>query len=179
MAKLAKAPVSKTGDSRFESWLARFTFIMSDTPRTPNVFDREFDVERDGDGALKRQSFVGRKAGSDRIGATVWELDPGATAYKYHFHYGEEEMLIVLEGAPTLRTPDGTRELVAGEVVSFLVGPEGTHQLVNSSESVVRFLAISAGDETDVVKYPDTGETLVSHRRNTADGFKQVLKDGA
>jgi hypothetical protein len=24
VAKLAKAPVSKTGDSRFESWLARF-----------------------------------------------------------------------------------------------------------------------------------------------------------
>ena len=145
----------------------------------PNIFDPEFDQERYGDGALKRQDFVGRKAGSNRIGATVWELDPGATAYKYHFHYGEEEMLIVLEGTPTLRDPEGTRELVAGEVVSFPVGPEGAHQLVNDSDSVARFLALSAGDETDVVKYPETGETLVSYRRNTADGFKQILKDDA
>lgn len=143
----------------------------------PNIFNREFDTERDGDGALKRQNFVARKAGATKIGATVWELDPGATAYKFHFHYGEEELLIVLEGTPTLRTPDATRELEAGEVVSFLVGPEGAHQLLNESDSVVRFLAISAGDETDVVKYPDTGETLVSHRRNDADGFKQILKD--
>jgi uncharacterized cupin superfamily protein len=145
----------------------------------PNIFDPEFDLERDGDGAPKRQDFVGRKAGSNRIGATVWELEPGATAYKYHFHYGEEEMLIVLEGTPTMRNPEGTRELVAGEVVSFLVGPEGAHQLVNDSDSVVRFLALSAGDSTDVVKYPETGETLVSYRRNEADGFKQILKDDA
>jgi uncharacterized cupin superfamily protein len=145
----------------------------------PNIFDPEFDLERDGDGALKRQDFVGRKAGSKRIGATVWELEPGATAYKYHFHYGEEEMLIVLEGTPSLRTPDGTRELAAGEVVSFPVGPEGAHQLVNDSDSAARFLALSAGDATDVVKYPDTAETLVSHRRNDADGFKQILKDDA
>lgn len=148
---------------------------MSATPRKPNIFDREFDVERDGDGALKRQTFVGRAAGSDKIGATVWELEPGATAYKYHFHYGEEEMLIVLEGTPTLRTADGTRELAVGEVVSFGVGPDGVHQVVNNSDSVVRFLAISAGNDTDVVKYPDTGETLVSYRRNDADGFKEIL----
>ncbi len=170
MAKLAKAPVSKTGDSRFESWLARLFFIMS-----PNIFSREFDTERDGDGAVKRQNFVGRKAGSKRIGATVWELEPGATAYKYHFHYGEEELLIVLEGVPTLRTPEGSKELEAGEVVSFPVGPDGAHQLVNNSDAVARFLAVSAGDETDVVKYPETGETLVSHRRNDPEGFKEIL----
>ncbi|MBI2691266.1 MAG: cupin domain-containing protein [Solirubrobacterales bacterium] len=145
----------------------------------PNIFDPEFDTERDGDGAIKRQDFVGRKAGSDRIGATVWELEPGATAYKYHFHYGEEELLVVIQGAPTLRTPDGTSELAAGDIVSFPVGPEGAHQLINKSDSVIRFLAISAGDSTDVVKYLDTGETLVSHRRNDADGFKQILKDDA
>lgn len=145
----------------------------------PNIFDPEFDQERDGDGALKRQDFIGRKAGSERIGATVWELDPGATAYKYHFHYGEEELLIVLEGTPTLRTPAGTNELAAGEVVSFPIGPDGAHQLVNDSDSIVRFLALSAGDSTDVVKYPDTGETLVSHRRNDPGGFKQILRDDA
>lgn len=143
----------------------------------PNIFDREFDQERDGGGALKRQNFVARKAGAERIGATVWELDPGATAYKYHFHYGEEELLIVLEGVVALRTPEGTRQLTAGEVVSFPVGPEGAHQVVNESDAVARFLAVSAGEDTDVVKYPETGETLVSHRRSSPDGFKEILKD--
>lgn len=145
----------------------------------PNIFSREFDLERDGDGAPKRQNFVARKAGAQKIGATVWELEPGATAYKFHFHYGEEELLIVLEGTPTLREADGTSELSPGDVVAFPVGPEGVHQVVNNSDKVVRFLAVSAGDDTDVVKYPETGETLVSHRRNDPDGFKEILPKDA
>ncbi len=30
LAKLAKAPVSKTGDSRFESWVPRFVWLSSE-----------------------------------------------------------------------------------------------------------------------------------------------------
>ena len=145
----------------------------------PNIFDRDFDQERDGDGAPKRQNFVARKAGAEKIGATVWELDPGATAYKYHFHYGEEELLIVLEGTPTLRTPEGKREMELGEVVCFPIGPDGIHQVTNESDSVVRFLAISAGDETDIVKYPETGELRISYRRGHPGGLNQLLKDDA
>lgn len=140
----------------------------------PNIFSGDFDQERDGDGAVKRQNFVARKAGSNWIGATVWELEPGATAYKYHFHYGEEELLIVLDGTPTLRTPEGTSELAPGDVVSFLVGPDGAHQVVNESDEIVRFLAVSAGEDADIVKYPETGETLVSYQRNRPDGFKEI-----
>ncbi len=145
----------------------------------PNIFDKGFDVEHDAGGPLKRQTFIGKAAGAQRIGATVWDIDPGGTAYKYHFHYGEEELLIVLEGTPTLRSPDGERVLEPGEVVAFPVGPDGAHQLINNSDEPARFIAVSAGDDTDVVIYPDTGETLVSHRRNHPDGFKRVIEGGA
>jgi uncharacterized cupin superfamily protein len=40
---------------------------------------------------------------------------------------------VVLEGTPSLRTPDGWRELEQGEVVSFLRGEDGAHQIVNRS----------------------------------------------
>jgi uncharacterized cupin superfamily protein len=146
----------------------------------PNIFDNEFDEERDaGDGRSKRVTRIGAAAGAERIGATIWELDPGATAYKYHFHYGEEELLIVLEGTPSLRGPDGTRVLATGEVVSFRVGPQGAHQLINDSDRLARFIAISAGDETDIAIYPDTGQTLISHRRGKPGGFRQLLGDDA
>jgi uncharacterized cupin superfamily protein len=145
----------------------------------PNIFDKEFDELRDGDGAAKRVTRIGAKAGAERIGATIWDLDPGATAYKYHFHYGEEELLIVIEGRPTLRTPDGERELAPGEVVGFPVGPAGAHQLINRSPETARFIAISAGEETDVVSYPDTGQTLVSHRRGKPGGYKEIFEPGA
>ena len=40
------------------------------------------------------------------LGASVIELDPGNFVV-YHFHHAWEELLVVLRGRPTLRTPDG------------------------------------------------------------------------
>ncbi len=144
-----------------------------------NIFDKSFDEERTGRRGTRRLTRIGASVGSDRIGATIWELEPGATAYRYHYHYGEEELLIVLEGRPTLRVPDGSRELDTGEVVSFLVGPEGAHQLVNNSDEIARFITISAGDETDVIEYPDTEQTAISYRRGKSGGFKRLFSRGS
>ena len=50
------------------------------------------------------------------LGATVYELGPG-NFVPYHFHHRWEELLIVLRGNPTLRTPDGERRLEEGDAV--------------------------------------------------------------
>lgn len=39
-----------------------------------------------------------------QIGAALYELDPGDYVV-YHAHHGSEQLLIVLRGRPTLRTP--------------------------------------------------------------------------
>ena len=51
------------------------------------------------------------------LGMRLYELPPGQTQVAYHFHHGNEEAVLVLQGRPTLRTPDGERELAPGEVV--------------------------------------------------------------
>jgi uncharacterized cupin superfamily protein len=68
--------------------------------------------------------------------------------------------LIVLSGAPELRTPEGLRELQPGEVVAFPRGHEGAHRLRNTSSEPCRVLFISEMNFPDVVSYPDTGTTL-------------------
>ena len=90
----------------------------------------------------------------ERLGATVYEMPPG-TAGTYHFHHGAEEILFVLRGRPTLRTPAGERELEEGEVVHFPRGPEGAHAVANRSEQPVRYLMASNRDVPEVVEYPD------------------------
>jgi uncharacterized cupin superfamily protein len=45
-------------------------------------------------------------------GGTLYELRPGAKS-PYHWHFGEEEWLLVVGGVPTLRTPKGERVLRA------------------------------------------------------------------
>ena len=73
-----------------------------------------------------------------RLGMTVYELPPGEAVCPYHFHWGDEEWLIVVAGTPTLRTPEGETALDAGDVVLLPVGPAGAHRVDNAGDETVR-----------------------------------------
>jgi len=88
------------------------------------------------------------------LGATLYELDPGDFVV-YHFHHSWEELLVVLRGRPTLRTPEGERELEEGAVVHFPIGPAGAHALRNKSSERVRYLMASTQQMPEVCEYPD------------------------
>ena len=91
------------------------------------------------------------------LGASVWELQPGGENW-YHLHHGSEEMIVVLRGTPTLRTPDGERALAEGDVVVFPRGPDGAKGLRNESGAPARVLIVSTNADPDVTEYPDTGK---------------------
>ena len=92
------------------------------------------------------------------LGASVWELQPGGSQFVYHFHHGSEELLVVLRGAPTVRTSEGDRQLAEGDVLSFPRGPEGGHQIRNDGDEPARVLIVSTNAEPDVAEYPETGK---------------------
>jgi uncharacterized cupin superfamily protein len=137
-----------------------------------NIHDAEFDEPRDRDGFRARRSRIGHQLGTERIGLSLWEIPPGEKAYPYHFHLGEEEVLIVLEGAPTLRTPEGSRTLARGEVVRFPVGEKGAHQLSNEGRDEVRMIAVSTHGASDIVAYPDSDKLGIADRLPQSDGPK-------
>jgi uncharacterized cupin superfamily protein len=95
---------------------------------------------------------------SNRLGASVWELQPRASQFVYHFHYSSEELLVVLRGTPTVRMHDGERILAEGDVVPFPAGPEGGHQIRNDGDDVARVLLVSANANPDVAEYPESGK---------------------
>ena len=86
---------------------------------------------------------------------SVYVLDPGEKHLPYHFHHGAEEVLLVLEGAPTLRTPAETQQLARGDVVHFAKGSEGAHQLWNDGAEPARFVVAASNTTPEVVEYPD------------------------
>jgi uncharacterized cupin superfamily protein len=142
----------------------------------PNVFDPDFDEPRRQAGFECLRARVGRQAGTRRLGMSLFEVEPGQAAYPYHFHLGEEELLVVLAGRPSMRSSDGWRELEEGEVVSFLVGEDGGHQLVNRADATVRFLAISTQDGPDVVVYPDSDKVGAFERRPEGGGLYELYR---
>lgn len=121
-----------------------------------NVNDSDWDVERSLGDAKMRMLHLGRRLGGELLGATVFELDPGLPGIS-HFHHGNEEWVLMLDGVATLRTPAGDRRLERGDVVAFRRGPEGTHALSNDGDVPCRFLILSSMRHPDVIEYVDAG----------------------
>jgi uncharacterized cupin superfamily protein len=146
----------------------------------PNLDDPNFEP-REGapEGFRAFRARVGYELGSERLGASVWRLPPGQTAYPYHFHYSDEEIVFVLSGRPTLRMPDGTRELEPGEAVHFPLGEGGAHQLSNQTDEEVRFLAVSTNGAADVVVYPDSNKISASERLPEGGGLHTFFDRGS
>ena len=90
-----------------------------------NIWSEEWGEQgEDWSGGGGRHKRLPRAAERPGLGATVGELDPGNFVV-YHFHHAWEELLVVLRGRPTLRTPAGERQLDEGEAVYFPLGADG------------------------------------------------------
>jgi uncharacterized cupin superfamily protein len=122
-----------------------------------NVEELEYEFEpEDPEGFRAGMKRLGRLVGARRTGMSLYELPPGQAICPYHYEYGEEEWLVVLEGEPTLRLPQGTRRLRPWDVCAFPVGPDGAHGVRNETDAVVRVLMFSEVRVPAATVYPDS-----------------------
>jgi uncharacterized cupin superfamily protein len=142
----------------------------------PNIFEPEFDQQREHPGFRAQRARLGWQLATQRLGASIWEIEPGEAAYPYHYHLAEEELLIVLLGRPSVRTDGEWRELEPGEVLSFARGADGGHQLANWGDATARFLAISTSGTPDLVVYPDSGKLGACERPPQGDGLWKIFR---
>lgn len=143
-----------------------------------NIYKPSFEEGERPEGFRARRARIGYELGTELIGASLWEVPPGEAAYPYHFHYSDEELVIVLSGRPSLRTPEGIRELQEGEALRFSLGEEGAHQILNRTREPVRFLAISSHGRPDVVVYPDSDKIGVGERLPRGGGLRAFFRRG-
>jgi uncharacterized cupin superfamily protein len=122
-----------------------------------NLLAPELDLSSELAGYEWRGAAVAKAVGAEQIGARLYELEAGQRRGPYHFHHGIEEWLLVVSGSPLVRTPDGDRELRAGDVLCFPAGPEGAHQI--SGPGTV--LILSERRVPDAIEYPDAGKIAV------------------
>jgi uncharacterized cupin superfamily protein len=140
-----------------------------------NLFDGELDKRRDRPGFSWTAATVGAAIGGKEIGATLYELEPGEKSFPYHYEFGAEEWLIVVTGTPTLRAPDGERDLRPGDTVAFPEGSDGAHQVLNRTDGPIRVLILSTkGPFPSVAVYPDSDKLGVW----LADGYSGLFRRG-
>ena len=123
-----------------------------------NLFGDEWNETTDHEDFSFKDSWVGARIGAEQLGGSLYEVSPGKKLWPYHTHHANEEWAIVIRGTPTLRTPDGERELAEGDVACFRRGAEGAHQIVNGTEELVRVLMLSTRLLPEVIEYLDSGK---------------------
>jgi uncharacterized cupin superfamily protein len=130
--------------------------------RRVNIASPEFEYDSDDpEGFHAGMLRIGTRLGASHTGASVYELPPGQAVCPYHYEYGEEEWLLVLEGRPTVRHPDGSDQLEPWDVVCFVRGPEGAHRIQNDTEETARVLMFSEVAVPTATVYPDSDKVGV------------------
>jgi len=126
--------------------------------RRINISAPEFEYdESDPEGFRSGLARLGKLlGGAEETGISVYELPPGQAVCPYHYECGEEEWLLVLEGEPTLRHPEGSERLAPWDVVFFEKGPAGAHGIRNETEETVRVLMFSTVVTPTATVYPDS-----------------------
>lgn len=113
--------------------------------------------------AYKSELYAGheerRLAGSvgiKQFGVNHVVLAPGSISALRHWHEGEDEFVLVLEGELMLVDENGEHVLRAGTYAGFPAGVPNAHHLINKSDQTACFLAVGTRKRgREVVHYPD------------------------
>ncbi len=119
---------------------------------------------------------LGDYFGLSNFGVNLTELAPNSMSALAHHHSKQDEFIYMLEGEATLKLDDETHHLKAGDCMGFAKGKGIAHQLINTSNNIVRYLEI--GDRTlgDSVVYPD--DDIAAHF-DEKEGWQFTHKDGS
>lgn len=138
--------------------------------RRVSISDPSFTYDpEDAEGFRAGMFRFGPSLGAERTGTTVYELPPGESVCPYHYEYGEEEWLLVLEGRPSIRNPESSDQLEPWDAVCFPSGPEGAHAVRNETDETVRVLMFSTVNHPAATVYPDSDKVAIWTGNQTDD----------
>lgn len=123
-----------------------------------NLNELEFSEFGKGDRFRAERAPVSSRIGAKNLGYAVVRLAPGKRAWPYHSHHVIEEMFYILEGKGTLRHAGEEYPLQAGDFICSPADPDQPHQIINTSDEELTYLALSTQELADVMLYPDSGK---------------------
>jgi uncharacterized cupin superfamily protein len=96
-----------------------------------------------------------------KIGVAIEELFPGCQSAPFHYHIFEEEHVLILEGAVTLRLGDARYPMKAADYVCFPAGQKAGHCLINESDKICRYVLVGERNPNEICVYPDSNKIML------------------
>lgn len=125
-----------------------------------------------------RMGQIGQRLGAQKLGYNVTAVPPGKRAFPFHSHMANEEMFFVLEGSGEVRIGGETHPIRRGDVIACPPGDRDTaHQIVNTGDVELRYLAVSTKISPEVCEYPDSDKYgVLAETRSAGDGKTSMFR---
>lgn len=119
-------------------------------------------------------AFVGPLIGAQKLGYNVTVVPPGKRAFPFHSHRVNEELFFILEGEGEVRIGAETFKIRKGDFIAHPPGgSETAHQIINTSDKELKYLAVSTKLSPEIADYPDTKKFGV-----LAENFRFLGREG-
>jgi uncharacterized cupin superfamily protein len=128
-----------------------------------NIADAPLRDGGNGEQFVAKLGRIGASIGARKLGCQLHVVPAGKKAFPRHAHHANEEMFFVVSGEGAYRLGEETYPIRAGDVMSAPAGDASTaHQIVNTSDAELRYLAFSTRLDPDITEYPDSNKFSVA-----------------
>jgi len=120
---------------------------------------------------------IGRRIGAQKLGYNVTVVPPKKQAFPFHSHHANEEMFFILSGEGEVRIGNERFKIRTGDVISCPAGgPHTAHNIINTSDDELKYLAVSTRVTPEISEYPDSGKFGVLAELPDADGKPKLFR---
>jgi uncharacterized cupin superfamily protein len=127
-----------------------------------NLADVIFDDVEDNGRYTSRRALFSESIGARDLGYNLTIVPPGKVQCPFHSHRAEEEMFLILAGSGSLRFGNMTYPLCVQDVIACPTGgPDVAHQIINTGDVDLVYLAVSTLAQVEICEYPDSDKVSV------------------
>ncbi len=124
-----------------------------------------------------KMGMIAPRLGAQKLGYNITAVPPGKRAFPFHNHRVNEEMFFVLSGKGEVRIGKEKYALRAGDIVACPPGgPETAHQIINTGNEELRYLAVSTKMSPEIAEYPDSNKFGVLAEFPATGGAPQMFR---
>ena len=132
-----------------------------------------------GDKFAGKFGLISKRTGAKGLGYNLTVVPAGKTAFPLHNHRVNDEMFFIVEGSGEVRIGAERFPVRSGDVLGFPPGgPETAHQIINTGDSDLRYLAVSTTMSPEIAEYPDSDKkgVLVMLDGDTKSGLPNMWR---
>ncbi len=106
-----------------------------------------------------RMGLFASQIGAKQLGYNITSVAPGKRAFPFHNHRVNEELFFILKGTGEVRIGEAVYPTRSGDFIACPAGGKETaHQIINTGDTELKYLAVSTQLSPEIAEYPDSGK---------------------